>query len=78
MTEERFPPDERHNVLLVGGPGDGRYMHLPETTSTLVWDSPWEPPEPGEYRRSLKTHKGRAMFEWYPAVTSLEESDGGS
>jgi hypothetical protein len=56
-----FPP---HNTILRDGPGDGMLIAMAETTHTIVWDSPWRPPEPGEYRRTDDVEDGRAVFRW--------------
>lgn len=54
-----------HNTILRGGPGDGLLIAMAETTHTIVWDSPWRPPEPGEYRRTDDVEAGRAVFQWH-------------
>lgn len=55
----------RHNAMLDGGPGDGTLMDL--RTPILVWDSPWQPYDPGEYRQTDRTDPfGRMIYDWHP------------
>jgi hypothetical protein len=55
----------RHNAVLEGGPGHRQLMDL--RTPILVWDSPWRPYDPGEYRVTDRTDPfGRAVYDWHP------------
>lgn len=61
MSAMRFPPDDRHNVVLVGGPGHGMYLGLDEGSTRLVWY------DEGEYRKTEAIVEGRSIFVWHPA-----------